>query len=404
MPKLALPLTDAQIRTAKTGPKPRYLCDGLGLFLLVEPPGAKLWRFKGTFEGKSFMMGLGRYPDVPLVEARARRDAVRQKVAAGIHPVKARKAEEALVADTFERVARDWFQEKIKGEEWTPLHRKNVITYFEKNLFPTIGARPVADLKPGEILAALEDVKARTPNTAARTLAEASCCLRWAVQHGRLASNPCRDLKGAIKYPKKQHFPAIKEPKDFGKLLAAIEGFRGNLIVRALLRLAPLFGVRPGELRTARWEQVDFEREVWSYRVTKTDVDHIVPLSRQALVILRGLHALTGHQEWVFPAIDGKGRACGENVMTAALKTIGYSGDVHTGHGFRASFRTIGAEVLGLPVDLLERQLAHSVKTPLGRTYDRAEFLPQRREMMQRWADFCDEARAAAVKETAPAS
>jgi integrase len=397
--KKIVPLSDPQVRTAKPQEKPIMLFDGGGLYLLVSPNGSKGWRFKYRFEGKGKLLSFGTYPEVSLADARMKRQDARKNVAAGIDPSATRKAQKSAVKsqaeNSFEVIAREWFTAKVIPET-VPGHQKRILDRLEKDILPWLGGRPVTEITPQEVLTIIKRIVGRTAvETARRALGDVSRVFRYAVQTGRIDSDPCRDLRGALPAPKETHFAAITEPEKFGELLRAIHGYKGGIVVKCALRLAPLLIVRPGELRKMEWESVNFASQEWRFLVTKTKVLHIVPLPRQAVEILQELHALTGEGRYVFPnprTPDGT-RPMSENAVLAAIHNLGFGKGEATGHGFRASFRTIGAEKLGFRYDLMEHQLAHGVRDPMGRAYNRTEFLSERRAMLQRWADYLDELR-----------
>ncbi len=402
VPKAASPLKEIQIRQAKSG----FLFDGGGLYLEVTSAGTKRWRFKYRFAGKPRLLSLGNYPTLSLAEAREKRDQLRRILAAGSDPAVVREFERNAKENTFEAVAEEWFAAKML--RMSESHRERVRRRLEADVYPWLGSKPVHEIIPPQALDVVKRIANRgAVETAHRVLGIISQVFRYAVATGRVTSDPCRDLRGALdRKSDPQHFSAITDPDQFGRLLVAIDNYRGGLVVRTALRLAPLLAVRPGELRRMEWEHVNFDTAEWRYEVTKTRMLHIVPLARQAVALLKELHPLTGLGRYVFPNAktpDGS-RPMSENGVLTALRTLGYEKTEMTGHGFRASFRTIGAEVLGFPVEMLEHQLAHNVRDPLGRAYNRTTYLPQRREMMQRWADFCDELRAKAQRDLGAAA
>ena len=394
-----MPLTDTAVRQAKPGAKATKLHDGRGLFLLVRPEGSKWWRFRYSLGGKEKMLSLGVYPDVSLKDARDRRDEARKLLANGIDPSDIRKAQKSAraerVANSFETVAREW-HDKHKSH-WTGPHGERILRRFERDIFPWIGGRLVADVAAPDVLKVLRRIEERGAlETAHRALANCGQVFRYAVATGRAERDPSHDLRGALPPFRGTHFAAITEPKRVGDLLRVIDGYEGFLTVRCALRLAPLVFVRPGELRRARWADIDLNTEEWRYTVTKTQTQHIVPLCRQAVDILRELQPLTGHLPggWVFPGARSSDRPMSDNAILAALRRLGIAKDEMSGHGFRAMARTILDEVLGVRPDLIEHQLAHAVRDPNGRAYNRTAYLPERKKMMQQWADFLDALKA----------
>ncbi len=394
-----MPLSNTAIRNAKSGEKIRKLFDGGGLYLEVTPRGGKWWRLKYRFEGKEKRLSLGVYPDVTLKDARARRDEARRLLVNGVDPSEQRKAEKAAKADeaanSFEALAREWFAKN--SPQWSSGHADRVIRRLEKDVFPWIGSRPVTRITAPQLLETLRRIEQRGAlETAYRILSYCSQVFRYAIATGRATYNPSGDLRGALPPVKGKHFASITEPNEVAKLLRTLDGYQGTLPVRCALRLAPLVFVRPGELRQARWEDMDLDHAEWRFQVTKTQTQHIVPLSRQALEILRELQPLTGHGQYVFPsARSPRGdRPMSDNAVLAAMRGLGIGKEEMSGHGFRAMARTILDEVLKFRPDYIEHQLAHSVRDPNGRAYNRTAHLPERRKMMQAWADYLDQLRA----------
>jgi integrase len=389
-----MPLTDTAIRNAKLGEKPVRMFDGGGLYLEVSPTGGKWWRLKYRFAGKEKRLSLGVYPDVSLKDARERRDASRKLLADGTDPSENRKAMKSARADkaanSFEVVAREWFAKY--SPTWAANHSDRIIRRFESDIFPWIGGRPIAEVTAPELLAVVRRIENRGAlETAHRALGNCGQVFRYAVATGRAMRDPCGDLRGALPPVKGEHFAATTEPKRLAELLRAIDGYEGTLTVRCALRLAPLVFVRSGELRKADWADIDLDAAEWRYTVTKTHTPHIVPLSRQAVQILRELHPLTGGGKFVFPSARSNARPMSDNAVLAAMRRTGIGKDEMSGHGFRAVARTILDEVLGVRPDYIEHQLAHAVRDPNGRAYNRTAHLPERRRMMQQWADYLDD-------------
>jgi integrase len=394
-----LPLTDKEIRNAKPGDKPKRLFDERGLYLEVSPAGGKWWRLKYRYAGKEKRLSLGTYPDVGLRDARDRRDESRKLLADGIDPSANRKATRAASADraanSFEVVAREWFAKF--SSEWAPNHKDRVIRLFDRDIFPMIGALPISEVKAPELLKVLRRIELRGAlDTAHRARGNCSQVLRYAVATGRCERDPSSDLRGALPPKKAEHFAATVDPSKLAGILRAMDGYQGDLVVRCALRLAPLVFVRPGELRTAEWKDIDLDAGEWRYRVNKTDIDHIVPLCRQAIAILRELHPLTGDGRFVFPGARTNKRPMSDNAILGALRRMNIGKEEMTGHGFRAVARTILDEVLGFRVDLIEHQLAHAVKDPNGRAYNRTAHLPERRRMMGAWGSYLDRLKSGA--------
>lgn len=341
-----MPLTDITIRNAKPGPKPVKLFDERGMFLLVTPAGGKWWRLKYRYDGKEKLLSLGVYPDVGLKDARERRDTARKQLADGIDPSLNRKAQKSLrqiqVANSFETVSREWYEKHAPN--WVASHGDRIIRRLERDIFPFIGKRPIGEIAASELLDVVRRIEARGAlETAHRALSNCGQVFRYAVA-----------------------------------------------TVACALRLAPLVFVRPGELRTAEWAHIDLDAGEWRYTVTKTGTPHIVPLATQAVTIFRELQPLTGHGRYVFPSARASTRPMSDNAILAAMRRMGISKEEMSGHGFRAMARTILDEVLGFRPDLIEHQLAHAVKDPNGRAYNRTAHLPERRKMMQEWANYLD--------------
>lgn len=393
-----MPLSDTKIRKVKPTGKPYKVADEEGLHLLVSPSGGKLWRMKYRFNGKEKLLSFGAYPDVPLVRAREKRDEARSLIADGVDPADHKKAQKTAKADragnSFEVIAREWFE--ARKDNWAPSHSGRLIKRLQNDVFPWIGGRPIAEITPPEILAVLKRIEGRgTLDTAHRVHQDCGQVFRYAVATGRAERDPTGDLRGALPPAAGSHFAAITDPKSVGELLRAVDGFKGTLIVQCALKLAPMLFVRPGELRQARWTDFDLDKAQWKYLVTKTKTEHLVPLSTQAVAILRDLYALTGDSEFVFPGARSNGRAMSDAAINAALRRMGYDTRTEiTGHGFRAMARTILHEVLGIPPEVIEHQLAHKVPDALGSAYNRTKFLPARKAMMQQWADYLDKLKA----------
>jgi integrase len=389
-------LTDTAIRNAKPKADPFKLSDEKALYLLVTPQGGKLWRFDFRHGGKRKTLALGAYPDVSLVRAREKRDEARRQLADGIDPSAKRKAEKLATADTFRAVAEEFLTQRENG--WAPTHSSKVRARLEW-LFPYIGDRPIGAIEAPELLAPVRQIEAcGKGETAKRTLLNAGQVFRFAVATGRAKRDPTADLRGALAPVKGGHHPAVIDPKAFGALLRAIESYPGEPVTRAALRLLPLVFTRPGELRQAEWPEIDLDAGRWVIpgRRMKMGADHVVPLSDQAVAILRELYPLTSRSKLVFPSLRSRDRPMADATLTAALRRLGFSREEVVPHGFRASARTLLDEVLHERVDLIEHQLAHRVKDANGRAYNRTAHLPERRKMMQRWADYLDGLKAGA--------
>jgi integrase len=387
-------LTDTAIRNAKPGVKPIKLFDSLGLFLLIASAGGKWWRLKYRFGGKEKLLSLGTYPQVSLKHARAKRDAARSQLANGIDPGEHRKAAKALQADShvdsFEIVAREWFGKFAPN--WAASHADKIIRRLERDVFPWLGKKPVGGINAPELLQAMRRIESRgAVETAHRALQNCSQIFRYAIATGRAMRDPAADLRGAIPPSKGKHHASIVEPKAIGELLRTIAGYQGSLVTKCALRLAPLLFVRPGELRKAEWLEFNLDGAEWRIPTERMKMRelHVVPLSTQAIAILRELQPLTGRGRYVFPGARANGRPMSENTVNAALRRLGYTSDQMTGHGFRSMASTLLNEQ-GWHRDAIERQLAHAERDTVRAAYNYAEHLPERCRMMQAWADFLD--------------
>lgn len=393
-----MPLTDLAIRRAAPRSKPYKLFDSDGLFILVHPGGGKWWRFKYRFGGKEKLLSLGTYPEVALAGARKRRDAERKKLADRIDPGIARKAAREswleTQANSFEVVAREWIT--TKSASWAESNTKKASRRLEIDIFPWLGQRPISEITAPELLSALRRTESRGAiETAHRLLNTCGQVFRFAIATGRSDRNPAADLRGALQSVNGGHFAAVTEPKAVGALLRSLDGYHGSVVIRCALRLAPLVFVRPGELRKAEWAEIDFERAEWSIPANRMKIkqSHMVPLSRQALETLKELHPLTGRGKYLFPSPLAKEQPMSDNAVLSALRRMGIAKEEMTGHGFRAMARTILDEVLHVRPDYIEHQLAHAVRDPNGRAYNRTAHLEERRKMMQQWADYLDSLR-----------
>ncbi|OHB33822.1 MAG: integrase [Desulfuromonadaceae bacterium GWC2_58_13] len=401
MPKLVKPLTDLQISKTKAKGKDITLTDGGGLSLLITANGGKLWRLRYTFEGKRNMLSLGSYPATSLSDARAKRDEAKKLIERGINPSEHRKATKAakaeMNANTFEVVAREWIQKT--SPSWTPANTTVVTRQLENNVFPWIGTCPVSEVEAPELLAVLRRMEDRgVIETAHRVRTICGQVFRYAIATGRAKRDVAADLRGALTVVKKKHLPAITDPAKVADLLKAIDAFEGSFVVKSALRLAPLVFVRPGELRKAEWSEIDIEAETWNIPAEKMKMKepHLVPLSRQAVAILKELQPLTGRSRFVFPCSRSATRPMSDMALIAAIRRMGYEKGEMTPHGFRAMARTILDEVLQVRPDFIEHQLAHAVRDPNGRAYNRTAHLAERRKMMQTWAEYLDGLKAGA--------
>jgi integrase len=392
-----MPLTATTIRTAKSTDKTKRMYDTGGLYLEVAPAGGKWWRLKYRFAGKEKRLALGVYPDISLQAARKRRDEARSLLANDLDPSENKRAQRATrrqsAGNSFEVIAREWF-EKF-STTWASGHSERILSRLKRDVFPWIGNEPITELTAPKLLSVVQRIEERGAlETAHRTLGTCGKVFRYAVATGRAERDPSGDLRGALPPIRGKHFAAVTDPDEVGPLLRKLDGYEGTLVVRCALRLAPLVFVRPGELRRARWADVDIQSADWRFTVTKTETEHIVPLSKQAVEILGEVEPLTGRGEYVFPSARGRNRPMSSVALLAAMRSMEIPKETMSGHGFRAMARTILDEVLHVRPDFIEHQLAHAVRDPNGRAYNRTAHLAERREMMQQWADYLDELKA----------
>ncbi|ABK98935.1 tyrosine-type recombinase/integrase [Pelobacter propionicus] len=368
------------------------------------PAGGKWWRFKYRFGGKEKLLSFGTYPDISLAEAQAKRHEARNQVANGIDPGAERKElkraeqeQQEIVENSFKVVAREWHG-KFSGQ-WSPGHSMTTMDRLERDIFPWLGSKPVADVKPVDLLAVLRRIEGRGAlETAHRVRTICGQVLRYAVATGRAERDSAADLRGALPPVREKHHAALTDPKEVADLLRAIDGFKGTFHVKCALKLAPMLFVRPGELRQMEWAEIDLDGAQWNIPAEKMKMKqaHIVSLCKQAVAILKELQPLTGAGRYVFLCHRSPLRPMTNNAINAAFRRMGYTSDEMTGHGFRAMARTILDEVLQVRPDFVEHQLAHVVRDPNGRAYNRTAHLKERRKMMQLWADYLDGLRVGA--------
>ncbi|MBM4262993.1 MAG: DUF4102 domain-containing protein [Deltaproteobacteria bacterium] len=395
-----MPLTDVAIRSAKPQAKPFKLFDSGGLYLLVTPAGRKWWRWKYRYGGMEKGISFGVYPEVSLKAARQRRDNARSDLANGIDPGEARKAAKIAQtgAESFEAISREWHKKFSGG--WTPGHGERILRRLENDIFPWLGKRPIAEIKAPELLTVLRRIENRGAlETTHRALQNCGQVFRYAVATGRADRDPTGDLRGAVPPPKEKHHASIIEPKRIAELLRAIDSYQGYIVTKCALRLAPLVFVRPGELRRAQWLEINLQKAEWRIPAARMKMreQHIVPLSRQAVEIFRELEPVTNREfvarphmpRYIFPSARTHERPMSENAVLAALRRMGYTKDEMTGHGFRSMASTLLHEQ-GWNHQAIERQLAHADRNTVSAAYNFAEHLPERRKMMQAWADYLD--------------
>jgi len=388
-----MPLTAVAVKQAKAESKTKRLYDELGLYLELSPKGGKWWRFKYRYGGKEKRISLGTFPDVSLAMARQRRDEARRFLADKVDPSQQRKRSKSkstlAAADTFRAVSEQWVVRK--SESWSAIHLKNVTSKLQRDILPWLGNMPVSDIVPSDVLAVVRRVEARgAVETAHRVLSICGQIMRFAVASGVATHDVSQDLKGALTTRKKRHLSAAVTPQEAAAIIKAIHGYQGTQVVRSALKLAPLTFVRPGELRQAKWSDINLDTASWTFKASKTGTDHIVPLSAQSQLVLNQLHPITGHCEWVFPSARSRNRPMSNNAILSALRRLDIPSEQMSGHGFRAMARTLLDEELGFRPDIIEHQLAHTVRDPLGRAYNRTQHLAERKRMMQAWADYLE--------------
>ncbi|MGH8592788.1 MAG: tyrosine-type recombinase/integrase [Gammaproteobacteria bacterium] len=386
-----MPLSDVEIKNAKPGTKPYKLYDTGGLYLLVVPAGGKYCHLDYRFQGKRQTLALGVYPAVSLKDARERRDQARKLLANGINPSETRKAEKKATTNSFKAIALEWFAKREPG--WACGHSSKVSGRLEKDIFPWLGERPITQITAPELLTVLRRVEGRGAlDTAQREHQYCSQILRYAIATGRAEHDIAADLRGALApATRNKHYPTITNPQQIGALLRAIDGYQGQFVTSCALRLAPLVFVRPGELRYAEWTELDLAAAIWKLPAEKMKQKkpHIVPLSHQAVAILRELYPLTGSERYLFPGPRTASRPISENTVNAALRRLGYAKNELTGHGFRGMASTLLHEQ-GFNRDWIEAQLAHAERNSVRGAYNHAEYLAERKRMMQHWADYLD--------------
>jgi len=392
-----MPLTDIVVRKAKARLAPYKMADGGGMYVLVKPDGARYWRMDYRWEGRRRTLALGVYPSVSLSDAREKKDQAKKQLAARTDPATQRKldkiASNVASKNTFRLISREWI-EKLMREGRSP-RTLSKINWLLELAYPGIGDQPIASIIPTQLLTVLRTVEARGRYETARRL-RSTCgqVFRYAIATARAERDPSADLRGALTAPKVRHHAAVVDPKGLGALLRAIDGYDGQLITLAALKLAPLIFVRPGELRTAEWSEFDLDAGEWKIPAAtmKMRLPHRVPLSRQAIAIVRDLRPITGHGRYLFPSVRSVERPMSENTLNAALRRLGYSKDEATSHGFRSTAAVRLNEMGRWSVDAIERQLAHQEANAVRRAYTHAaEFWIERCEMMQVWADQLDE-------------
>lgn len=397
MARLVKPLTATQVQNAKPKESMYKLFDGGGLFLQVTPAGGKHWKLKyRKDDGKEGLLSFGAYPDVSLEQARKKRDGARAQKAAGFDPAEAKRREKLERTDraknTFEAVALEWME--VHGSKVAEKSLRSYQRVLEKYAFPLLGKMPVNGLRSPDFLDVLRRVEAMDHLVSTKFLYTAcSLIMRFAAATGRADFDPLPALRSSLKKHKPTHFAATTEPTEVGRILRTLWQYRGTYVIATALKIAPYVFVRPGELRKAKWEEIDFDACEWRYTVSKTNTPHIVPLAPQVMALLSELHPLTCHKEYVFPSLREARKPMSQSAIVYALRGAGIGSEELTAHGFRAIARTLLDEVLGERYDLIEHQLAHMVRDPNGRAYNRTVHLAERKRMMNRWATYLDNLR-----------
>lgn len=390
-------LTDTAVRTAKAKEKPYKLADSRGLYVLISKSG-KYFRWDYRFAGKRKTLALGVYPDISLKEVREKHEDMRRLLDRDIDPMELKKQKKLQIhsetKNSFESVAREWF---VKNKPiWTEKHAQTIISRLENNIFPWLGKTDTSLITAPVLLESLRRIEDRgATETSHRVKQICGQVFRYAIATGRAERDPSFDLKGALAPTRSKNMATITDPEKIGELMRAIEGYQGNIITRCALKFAPLTFVRPGELRHAEWTEINFDTADWKIPAEKMKMrtTHVVPLSIQAVAVLDELRPVTGSGKYVFPSLRTGSRPMSDNTILAALRRMGYAKEEMTGHGFRAMASTVLHE-RGWSSDIIERQLAHAERNSIKAAYNHAQHLPERRRMMQAWADYLDTLRS----------
>ena len=400
-----MPLNTLKAKQAKPKERDYKISDEKGLYLLVKTTGAKYWRLKYRIAGKEKLLALGVYPDVSLEEARDRRDEARNHINNDLDPIEIKRANKTTklkaAENSFKNIAQKWYEKQ--KPHWSDSHSKRVKAALQRDLFPSLGNRPLLSISATDLLEILRKIEARgTIESAHRVKQIAGQIFRYGIATGRAEYDPTSDLKDALATPVKTHLAAITDPEEVGKLLLAIDSYEGSYTIKNALRLAPLVFVRPIELRHAEINEINLEDAEWLIPSNKIKIkrDHIVPLSKQALHILKNQIQLAASEKYVFPSARSPNRPMSDNAILVAMRSMGIPKEKMSGHGFRTMARTLLDEELGFRIDLIEHQLAHAVKDSTGLEYSRTSHLHQREEMMQKWADYLDSLKADANAES----
>ena len=387
-------LTDNKIRGLKPREKKYKVSDGKNLFLVINTNGSKYWRYKYIFHGKEKLLAIGVYPNITLSQARELRNEAKQQLSNGNDPSFIKQTNKIniklAIQNSFEIIAREWHAKFLS--KWKIEHAKTIISRLEKNIFPWIGNKPISEVKPMELLNLIRRIESRGARELShRVLQICGKVFKYAIVTDRSEVDPSATLKGALEPVQRKHHASITNPEEIGKLLIAIDSYKGYFITKCALKLAPMLFVRPGELRKAEWSELNFDKAEWRLPPEKMKMKslHIVPLATQVIYILSELHNFTGKGRYVFPGLNNLNRPMSENTINAALRRLGYLSNEMTGHGFRSMACTILNEQ-GWNKDAIERQLAHIERNNIRAAYNYAEYLPERKKMMQEWADYLE--------------
>lgn len=391
------PLTEAKVRAIRVSGKVEKYADGYGLYIELTKAGSKIWRYKYRFEGKEKRLSFGSWPEVSIKEARDKRDDARRLLRDRQDPARAKKIQE-IAERTFEEVSREWVDRM--RHTWSQRHTETVVDRLIANVYPFIGGRTILEISPVDVLELIRRIENRGAHEVAhRVLGICSQIFRYAVASGLVLSDPCRDLKGTLTPRLKGRFAAIITPEDAGELMVRIEDYQGTAVVRSALAFSALTFCRPGEIRHAEWSGIDFDEKMWRIPATKMKLTkamkmlkepHIVPLSTQAVQVLQRIQHFTGGYSYIFPNPRNKTLPASENAVNVAIRKMGYTKEQMTAHGFRSMASTLLNE-LGFRSDIIEAQLAHVSADKIRAIYNRAQYLEERRDMMQKWGDYLDE-------------
>lgn len=387
-------LTATKVKNVKTNVKSKKVFDGRGLYLLLTANGSKYWRYDYRFAGKRKTLALGVYPDITLQDARNKHQEARRLLALGKDPGQLKRelkqAHLHSAETSFGAVASEWFMRNMEDKSHS--YRDRTLRILEQDLYPSLSNRPISEIKAPELLRVLRKIEERTVDIAHRAKQTSGLIFRYAVATGITDRDPTTDLSGALRARQTKHHSALTTPHEVGELLRSIDDLDNNSSAKTALQLSALLFQRPGEIRHMEWIEIDWQRDRWELPPGKMKMgrEHIVPLSQQAIALLKSRKEYTGNRHFVFPSPHKRNQPISENTVRKALRSMGYTNEKMTPHGFRAMARTLLDEELNYRVDIIEHQLAHAVKDPTGRAYNRTKFIDQRTKMMQAWADYLD--------------